>query len=102
MPNLGRQTKGKQLRGRNGYCKPILEETERMVACGDTRKFYQMVNGVSRRPAKVGKVFLERNGSTILLCGQSCLLGLGVCAAVTRARHQREAGLSVPLKVAGQ
>ncbi len=30
-----------------------------------------------------------------LLCGQSCLLGLEVCAAVTRVRHQREAGLSV-------
>ncbi len=79
-----------------------MEETGRMVACGETRKFYQMLNGVSRRPAEVGKVFLERDGSTILLCGQTCLLGLGVCVAVTSARHQREAGLSVQLKVAGQ
>ncbi len=38
-----------------------------------------------------------------VLCGQSGLLGLEVCVAVTRARHQREAGLSVlPLQSADQ
>ncbi len=38
-----------------------------------------------------------------MLCSQSCLLGLEVGAAVTRARHQREAGLSVlPLQIAHQ
>ncbi len=34
----------------------------------------------------------------MFLCGQSGLLGLEECAAVTRARHQREAGLFVPLQ----
>ncbi len=33
-----------------------------------------------------------------VLCGQSGLLGLEECAAVTRARHQREADLFVPLQ----
>ncbi len=32
---------------------------------------------------------------SFVLYGQSCLLGLEVCAAVTHACHQREAGLSV-------
>ncbi len=41
-------------------------------------------------------------GPPSLLCGQSCLLGIEACAAVTRARHQREAGLFVPLQGAGQ
>ncbi len=37
-----------------------------------------------------------------LLCGQSCLRGLEACLAVTRARHQREAGLSVHFLGVGQ
>ncbi len=37
-----------------------------------------------------------------VLCGQSYLHGLEVCATVTRARHQRDAGLSVQLQVTGQ
>ncbi len=37
-----------------------------------------------------------------LLCGQNCLLSLEACAAVTRARHQREAGLSVHFLGVGQ
>ncbi len=37
-----------------------------------------------------------------ILCGQNRLLSLEACAAVTRARHQREAGLSVHFLGVGQ
>ncbi len=50
---------------RNAYWKAIAEETERAAACGDTRKLYQMLKGVSHRPARVGEVLLERDGSQI-------------------------------------
>ncbi len=53
------------LRDRNAYWKAIVEETERAAACGDTRKLYQMLKSVSRRPAGVGEVLLERDGSVI-------------------------------------
>ncbi len=46
-------------RNRNAYCKAITEEAERVAACGDTRKVYQMLKGVSPRPAGVGEVLLE-------------------------------------------
>ncbi len=41
------------------------EEVERAAACGDTRKLYQMLKSVSRRPAGMGEVLLERDGSVI-------------------------------------
>ncbi len=36
-----------------------------MAACGDTRKLYQVLKSVSRRPAGVGEVLIERDGSVI-------------------------------------
>ncbi len=45
----------------NAYWKAIAEESEWVAACGDTRKFYQMLNSVSRRPAGVGEVLLEQD-----------------------------------------
>ncbi len=42
-----------------------MEETERAAACGYTRKLYQMLKSVSRRPAGVGEVLLARDGSVI-------------------------------------
>ncbi len=40
-------------------------ETGRAAACGDTRKLYYMLKSVNRRPAEVGEVLLERDGSVI-------------------------------------
>ncbi len=51
--------------GNKAYWKAIAEETERAAACGDTRKLYQMLKSVSRRPAGVGEVLLERDGNVI-------------------------------------
>ncbi len=62
---LRRQTKRVLRRDRNAFWKAIAEETERAAACGDTRKLYQMLKRVSRRPAGVGEVLLERDGSVI-------------------------------------
>ncbi len=50
---------------RNAYWEAIAEETGRAAASGDTRKFYQMLKSVSRRPAGESEVLLERDGSVI-------------------------------------
>ncbi len=63
--DLRRQTTRAQRRDRNAHWKAIAEETERAAACGDTRKLYQMLKSVSRRPAGVGDVLLERDGNVI-------------------------------------
>ncbi len=62
---LRRQTTRALRRDRNTYWKAIAEDTERAAACGDTKKLYQMLKSVSRRPAGVGEVLLERDGSVI-------------------------------------
>ncbi len=51
--------------GRNTYSRTIAGETQRAVACGDTRKNYQMLKRVSRIPVKVGEILLEQDGSFI-------------------------------------
>ncbi len=58
-----RQTTRALRRDRNAFWKVIAEETERAAECGDTRKLYQMLKSVSHRPAGVGEVLLERDGS---------------------------------------
>ncbi len=63
--DLRRQTTRALRRDRNTYWKVIAEETESLAACGDTRKLIQMLKSVNRRPAGVGKVLLERDGSVI-------------------------------------
>ncbi len=60
---LRRQTKRALRRDRNAYWKASVQETERVAVCGDTWKLYGMLKSVSRRPARVGKVLLERDGS---------------------------------------
>ncbi len=60
-----RQTTRALYRDRDAYWKAIEEETERVVACGDTWTLYQMLKSVSRRQADVFKVLLERDGSVI-------------------------------------
>ncbi len=60
---LRRQTKRALRRDRNAYWKANVQETERAAACGDTRKLYEMLKRVSRRPAGVGEVLPERDGS---------------------------------------
>ncbi len=62
---LRRQTTRALRRDRNAFWKAIAEETEWAAACGDTRKLYQVLKSVSRRPAGVGEVLLERDGSVI-------------------------------------
>ncbi len=62
---LRKQTMRAIRRGRSAYLKAIAEEMERAAACGDTRKLYQMLKSISRRPAGVGEVLLERDGSVI-------------------------------------
>ncbi len=52
-------------RDRNAYWQAIVVEIERVAACGDTRKLYKMLKSISRRPAGVGEVLLERDGSVI-------------------------------------
>ncbi len=59
------QTTRARRRDRNTYWKAIAKKTERAAACGDTRKLYQMLKSVSRRPAVVGELLLERDGSVI-------------------------------------
>ncbi len=61
--DLRRQTTRALHRDCDAYWKAIAEETERAVAWGDTSKLYQMLKNVSRRPAVVGEVLLERDGS---------------------------------------
>ncbi len=51
---LRRQTTRALRRDCNGYWKAIAEETERVAACGDTRKLYHMLKSASRRPVGVG------------------------------------------------
>ncbi len=63
--DLRRQTTRALCRDHNAYWKAIAEETERAAACGDTGKLYQMLKNVSCRPAEVGEVLLERDGSVI-------------------------------------
>ncbi len=63
--DLRRQTTRALRRDRNAYWKAIAQETERAVACGDTKKLYHMLKSVSRRPAEIGEVLLERDGSGI-------------------------------------
>ncbi len=58
----------------------------------------EKVNGTAKR-SELSRV---KNEGSRMLHGQSCLLGLEECVAVMRARHQREAGLSVPLQGTGQ
>ncbi len=62
---LRRQTTRALHRDRNAYWKAFAAETERAAACGDTRELYQMLKSASRRPAGVGGVLLERDGSVI-------------------------------------
>ncbi len=59
------QTTGALRRERNAYWKAIAEVYERAVACGDKREFYQMFKSVSRRPAGVGELLLDLDGSVI-------------------------------------
>ncbi len=63
--DLRRQTTRALRRDHNAYWKAIADETERAAACGDTRKLNQMLKSVSRRPAEVGEVLFERDGSVI-------------------------------------
>ncbi len=60
---LRRQTTRALRRDRNAYWKAIGEETERAATCVDTKKLYQMLISVCRRPVGVGEVLLERDGS---------------------------------------
>ncbi len=62
---LRSQTTRAPRRDRNAYWKAIAEETEGTADCGDTRKLYPMLKSVSRKPAGVGEVLLERDGSAI-------------------------------------
>ncbi len=62
---LRKQIKRTLHRDRTAYWKAISEETRRAAACGDTRKLYQMLKSVTRRPAGVGEILLERDGSVI-------------------------------------
>ncbi len=63
--DLRRQSTRALRRDRNTYWKANAEETDSLAAYGNTRKLYQMPKSVSRRPAGVGEVLLERNGSVI-------------------------------------
>ncbi len=54
--DLSRQTMGALRRDHSAYWKASAEETERAAACGDTRKLYQTLKSVCRRPAEVGEV----------------------------------------------
>ncbi len=63
--DLRSQTTRTLRRDRNAYWKAIADETKRAVTCDDSRKLYQMLESVSRRPAVVGEVLLERDGSVI-------------------------------------
>ncbi len=47
------------------YWEAIAEETEGAAVWGATKKPYQMLKSLSRRPAEVGEVSLKRDGSVV-------------------------------------
>ncbi len=60
--NLRNQTTRPLRRNHNAYWKALAKETDRAVACGDTKKLYQMLKSVSHRPTEVGEVLIARDG----------------------------------------